>query len=966
MQGKMTTETRKSGVLGRFSGATTSTTSFDATGLLDTSKGITAVTDALKDLKATVQGMSAAFSAGPVVAMLTAIRREAETTSRSITALSKAVGTVGGGGGASPSKPMGIGAGSGASAAPATQSPSAAVAQAAAGVSQVSGFGAALGTGINSAVTGIASSLPYGAAIVSAAEMSGAVAMAPLRYMRNTIQNNRVSALSMSQELSPYGWALGRGTNSLMTDLGNGMPGGAKGSVGDMLAAMNIGRQTGAMYGFQGDAAGTSGRYATGYYTSLSQMQQMTPGVGLGKIAATLGGQISNTQSQQAAAFYTGGAFSLVKTGGKGMKSTVEWAEGILKWLQNQRPGSDRGKAFTYGELLAQNFPGSNINAWFDMVGVTPDMRDYWWTYAMGRTQGGNQGADASKLFKDMSGGANQQSNLAVRRMASQSMLATNDFTLAGAMSNAYSNREASNQVFNKLLGKMNLSTILAASNAGSLGFLQNTSDVVENFLWDILNNAGGLVQTGAGAGLMANMFPSALGSGDPGVGDPGGYGAMGGTTASTLTPDLRARVGSMMRANPRLKVVSGLRDKYTQSKLKKKGIGSFGPGSSSPHSGGWAADLGPSSEYGWLQRNAHKFGLETASKYGEPWHVQRSGTTTPARKGGLGDPSDYADPGKLLLSILGPALGGAAQLATGGLNSIASGLWSVLNMGGQSLNDVFMSMMGLTSDVAGSSPYPTYNPDILKGKGGIPTSAPGGGGVLGRMLGGGSGGVVVTPGGAVNINSIYTKYASGIPTRSKTADADTQQRIITALQAASSAGFSGEELITLVSLAGRESGFRPNAYNGNLATGDNSYGLWQINTLNGMWEQMKGPLGLSNKEELKDPFVNARAAKFLYDQSSTPFYAWGPYRGDKPLHGGAEEWVAPVYGVAQQAGYVGDPGMGYEPRSSGGGTTIKFYNQFHMGGSVASSGSIDVSRMVLVLADRLEEEMTRRLTRNR
>jgi hypothetical protein len=138
---------------------------------------------------------------------------------------------------------------------------------------------------------------------------------------------------------------------------------------------------------------------------------------------------------------------------------------------------------------------------------------------------------------------------------------------------------------------------------------------------------------------------------------------------------------------------------------------------------------------------------------------------------------------------------------------------------------------------------------------------------------------------------------------------------------------------------------------------------MWQINTLGGMWEQMAPALGLNNKEQLFDPLTNAKAGKYLFDQSNTPFHAWGPYKQRPPLHGGAEQWVAPVYAIAKEAGYIGDPGYG---DTSSRGNFIVFQNEFKIDGMGGSSGQrggdLDVSRLVHLLADKLEAEMKRRL----
>ena len=104
------------------------------------------------------------------------------------------------------------------------------------------------------------------------------------------------------------------------------------------------------------------------------------------QLAQTLGGFAANTGAQQQAAYLTGGAFAMIGAGGR-QKSVSEWAEGILRWLEGQRPGDQRGKGFNYGELLAQYFPGSNIDAWFTANGVPEGMKEYWWNYALAKSR---------------------------------------------------------------------------------------------------------------------------------------------------------------------------------------------------------------------------------------------------------------------------------------------------------------------------------------------------------------------------------------------------------------------------------------------------------------------------------------------------------------------------------------------------------------------------------------------------
>ena len=90
-------------------------------------------------------------------------------------------------------------------------------------------------------------------------------------------------------------------------------------------------------------------------------------------------------------------------------------------------------------------------------------------------------------------------------------------------------------------------------------------------------------------------------------------------------------------------------------------------------------------------------------------------------------------------------------------------------------------------------------------------------------------------------------------------------------------AGFTKEQAKTMAAIAGGESSFNNRAHNPNRATGDNSYGLWQINMIDSLGPERRRAIGISSNEELFDPKVNARAAKLIYD--SQGFGAWGAYK---------------------------------------------------------------------------------------
>jgi hypothetical protein len=91
------------------------------------------------------------------------------------------------------------------------------------------------------------------------------------------------------------------------------------------------------------------------------------------------------------------------------------------------------------------------------------------------------------------------------------------------------------------------------------------------------------------------------------------------------------------------------------------------------------------------------------------------------------------------------------------------------------------------------------------------------------------------------------------------------------------SAGFSPTEADTMTQIAYKESGWNPRAYNGNSGTGDNSYGLWQINMLGKMGEERRKSWGLKSNDDLFDPSVNAMAARSVY--RSQGFNAWSVYK---------------------------------------------------------------------------------------
>jgi tape measure domain-containing protein len=93
----------------------------------------------------------------------------------------------------------------------------------------------------------------------------------------------------------------------------------------------------------------------------------------------------------------------------------------------------------------------------------------------------------------------------------------------------------------------------------------------------------------------------------------------------------------------------------------------------------------------------------------------------------------------------------------------------------------------------------------------------------------------------------------------------------------AMAAGFNDRDASIMAAIAMAESGGRSNAHNNNAATGDNSYGLWQVNMLGRMGPQRRQAFGIGSNEALFDPAVNASAARKVFE--SQGFGAWSVFK---------------------------------------------------------------------------------------
>lgn len=98
-------------------------------------------------------------------------------------------------------------------------------------------------------------------------------------------------------------------------------------------------------------------------------------------------------------------------------------------------------------------------------------------------------------------------------------------------------------------------------------------------------------------------------------------------------------------------------------------------------------------------------------------------------------------------------------------------------------------------------------------------------------------------------------------------------------------AGFEGYGLRMAQAIIFLESNRKIYAHNTNADTGDNSYGLFQINMFRGLEEQRLEKYGLPNNEALFNPLVNARVAWDISD-GGTNWSAWTTYPAAKKIIG--------------------------------------------------------------------------------
>lgn len=981
-------------------------------GLPQAAESIHSVTDALKAMQDTLRniGSSQYQTASGINSMLSGITANAQKTAQALGAVGSGGGGGGGGGGLH-SGGFGYAGGTPQGGTTGSSPPPGPPGGGGGGGGSAGGGGGGGGTSPPGGIDLTSAMIGAGTADSFAKNL----AMFPLRFLRDTANTNRQTALNAAGAMSLPALAAGATTPEIMRMLARN-PGSVLGTPSDLLSLFEGAGRYGAAYNFGTD--NPNGPRAAGYLESVRQAQLMNPAAPVAQIAAQIGGQAANVPAQQAAQLYTGGAMGMVKPGG-GQKTLAEWAESVLRWLEGLRAGSMRGKPFNYGELMAQHFPGSNIEAWFDMTGVSQDMRDYWWSYALAKAdRTGNTGGGEFQI------GA-EPGNLAYQRLRATNAITQSQFDMAGQMSGAYGNREVANEWFNNLFGRFSTQALTQASSTGKLQFTQMMPDTMEQMLMTLLERsgkfgtlAGAYLGYGGGQGdsfmdnakqfMLGSMLSGPFGgvgaamgnsinpfenplspmhwatgldsaakrvggwlnpfgdapdtsdapSNKPEIGDQ--YTSTGGTGVAGLHPDMKRKLGAMMKDNPNIKVTSGLRDLNMQQRLAKRGDNRVS-GKSSAHTKGLAADLGPRNQYGWIMQNAHKYGLRSGKSFGEPWHVDMGDAFDDFGGGGAFD-----------------MLGGFSQLLKS--MTVGSSREDVAKGVTDLITPMFNLMLGVMTGNKTDPSKLTFMPDLYDimysrsknvSTGGI-TITPGslttmlgqfGKTIFGSLLGGGPGGnsYVQQPSGGGNYGSVRTppQYQDDFSSN------DEMTRGAAVAQAMYAAGFRGTELRNFTSIAYRESHWTPNSWVED--SDDVGGGLLGINQLPYLRQGKTPPY---SKSDILDPFANARIAYDMFTKRIPGTGGYAPW--DYP---GSPDWTYKVPfdkgAMAVHAAGLGDaPTYDYDPKQTFPEVpqqTVIFHNTFQIsGGTSGGTSGIDLRRTASILADHLEEQMKQRTVRTR
>jgi hypothetical protein len=111
-----------------------------------------------------------------------------------------------------------------------------------------------------------------------------------------------------------------------------------------------------------------------------------------------------------------------------------------------------------------------------------------------------------------------------------------------------------------------------------------------------------------------------------------------------------------------------------------------------------------------------------------------------------------------------------------------------------------------------------------------------------------------------------------------------TDEQLVDMLKAV---GFKDKALRSACAIAKAESNGRPLAFNGNVKTGDSSYGVFQINMLGELGSDRRDKFELDSNAELLNPVVNAQIALHM-TKGGEDWSAWSSLNGKR-----YQEWYS-------------------------------------------------------------------------
>jgi hypothetical protein len=188
-----------------------------------------------------------------------------------------------------------------------------------------------------------------------------------------------------------------------------------------------------------------------------------------------------------------------------------------------------------------------------------------------------------------------------------------------------------------------------------------------------------------------------------------------------------------------------------------------------------------------------------------------------------------------------------------------------------------------------------------------------------------------------------------------------------------SSKGFKGDALKTAYAIAIAESGGRSNAYNGDASTGDDSYGLYQINMIGSLGPARRKKFNLKSNQDLFNPSTNAGIAAHM-SQRGNNWSAWSSYKtGTYMRHlkqADAVALEARVGGEASNGMNIGGPAdpAGSSVNHGGGGSSSATVNSnrnvtinLDMNVQIAQGSVQEAERLVKLVGEKLRKDATLR-----